>query len=295
MSKRKRNEDNVDEDYNLTDSSANSVTRKSTEKGKHPLSEEMEDCLALLNDLMNENSAQVFNTPVDLAIYPYYTVMCPQPCDFGLIKEMLRNNSLANPEHFAAHVRLVISNCHTFNDPNSQYYLFATKLSKKFDIMYNAMISRWKREVSENKEQNPPTTQNVEEEAILNQEIITLRTKLEATKKQIQTLKQQQSLEANNSKNSSSIIKRVRLTRPKAPLTLKQKEDLVSKISSLGEEDPEFITGLVLIVDPSNSEDPELTLNFADMDDQTILHVHKYVQDTVKALKKSKAASKRRV
>jgi len=305
MHKRKRNDgddDDGDDDEDYNGSSPKIKTEPSRKRKSSGSSgqdtfvnEEMSDCLLLLESIMKEEIAGPFLIPVDhieLNI-PTYPEVIKQPMDLGTIKEMLLGNSLANPEHFAVHIRLVFSNALTFNIEESLVGQYAKKLQTIFETKFAEMVERWKVEVAtgvSDQNQKELDQEREIEKIVLQKNVDTLFTQNENIKLQINELKRKRGQISHHKASLNSVVKRVRLTRPKAPLTIKQKEELCQKIGELGEED---FPGLINLVDPDANDDAEFTLNFAVLDDITILNIQKYVQDCAKA-KKKKNGQKRK-
>jgi len=71
----------------------------------------------------------------------------------------------------------------------------------------------------------------------------------------------------------------VRLTRPKAPLTYKQKEDICKKIAEL---DDKSLPGLLEILHP-DTKDGDIEINIDELDDPTLLNIQKYINKCKKA------------
>lgn len=302
QNKRKRNdEDDDDDDYGSSSTKTKTdSSRKKKSSGSVSgsfVKEEMDDCLVLLETMMKEEIAGPFNQPVDwkaLNLMDYPKII-KNPMDLGSIKEMLLCNSLANTEHFAEHIRLVFNNALTFNTDESHVAQFAKKLLANFESDYIDMLDRWRKEVTENQNNQQNNQQEIDQEKekekqTLKKDLDTLQNQIDNTRQQINELKRKRGL-LEKSAASSSLTKRVKLTRPKAPLTIKQKEELCQKIGELGEED---FPGLINLVDPDANEDTEFTLNFAVLDDTTILSIQKYVQDCAKAKKKKNGSQKKK-
>jgi len=55
---------------------------------------------------------------------------------------MLLNNTLAHPDHFAEHVRLVFKNAMEFNQEGSPVYIQALQCSEWFEPRYQQLIDR---------------------------------------------------------------------------------------------------------------------------------------------------------
>jgi hypothetical protein len=59
---------------------------------------------------------------------------------------MLQANVLANPEHFRQHVLLVFQNAFQFNTDAAPAFLYAKRMEKEFNRLWDEMIARWKQE-----------------------------------------------------------------------------------------------------------------------------------------------------
>lgn len=63
-----------------------------------------------------------------------------------ILQEMLKHNTLENPEHFALHVRLVFENAQLFNLETSEIHHSATTLLELFNQKFADMCQRWKQQ-----------------------------------------------------------------------------------------------------------------------------------------------------
>jgi len=259
------------------------------------VNEELIDCLALLEKLMDQEIAVPFNTPVDfkaLGILDYPKIV-KKPCDLGTIKEMLLAGSLVNTMHFNVHVRLVFDNAILYNKDEAQITVLAKQLLAQFETMFADMIERWKQEMSARNSQTPEDMdkEKEKEKKELQTELDILTTNIDKIKKELFEVRKRKGQNLNNNMLQQGNVKRVKLTRPKAPLTVKQKEELVAKIGELDEED---ITGLINLVDPNAREDEEFSLNLTVMDEMTILNIQKYVLDCLKSKKRKNGQKKKK-
>jgi hypothetical protein len=254
---------------------------------KGVVNEELIDCLALLEKLMDQEIAVPFNTPVDYKLLNLidYPKIVKKPCDLGTIKEMLLAGSLVNTMHFNIHVKLVFENAILYNTDESQITVLAKQLLFQFENMFNEMLEKWRQEVAARDTQTPEDIdkEKEKERRELQNQLDNLTTKIDKIKHELHEVRKRKGQFQDKSSLLSGNVKRVKMTRPKAPLTVKQKEDLVAKIGELDEED---ITGLINLVDPNAREDEEFSLNLTNMDEMTILNIQKYVLDCMKAKKK---------
>jgi len=91
-------------------------------------------------------------------------------------------------------------------------------------------------------------------------------------------------------------IKRIRLSRPKPPLSYKQKEELCDKISKL---QPEDLPGLIPIIQASNTQndggdDGVFEILVEELDDWTLQNVLKYVNEKMRQKKKAAKSQKKK-
>jgi len=246
--------------------------------------EELTDCLALLEKLMDQDIALPFNTPVDhkaLGLLDYPRII-KKPCDLGTIKELLLAGSIVNTMHFNVHVRLVFDNAILFNTDESQITVLAKKLKAQFEQMFEEMLERWKQEVAEHDKQSPEDLdkEKEREKKQLQLELDSLTNNIDKLKQELHEVRKRKGQVVNNTLLNGN-VKRVKLTRPKAPLTVKQKEELVHKIQT--ELDPDDYPALINIADPHAEGDEEFQLNLSILDEMTILNIHKYVSDCIKS------------
>ena len=121
-------------------SSASSSTSKSNNKNKSSggnnssairkakLNEPFLTCRNILEDLMDQDDAIPFNTPVDEATTPDYYKIVKNPMDFASVWSKLNRKEYSSPDEFIDDVRLVFDNCLLYNAPSSQIGLVAQQL-----------------------------------------------------------------------------------------------------------------------------------------------------------------------
>ncbi|KAL2492285.1 Transcription factor GTE10 [Abeliophyllum distichum] len=99
----------------------------------------MKQCETLLNRLMTQKNALIFNSPVDIVAFniPDYFNVIKHPMDLGTIKTKLLSGRYSRPEEFAADVRLTFKNAMTYNPPGHHVHHTAEKMNKHFEV-------RWK-------------------------------------------------------------------------------------------------------------------------------------------------------
>jgi len=255
---------------------------------------EMDECLAILDQLMAHTAAPAFNQPVDwkgLGINDYPTII-KTPMDLGTIRELLLDNALQSPEHFADHVRLVFKNACSYNQPGSSISLAAQNLLNSFERQYERLVDKLlgkeaaeeppqprqkKRRVTQQKDQDDP------EIAELQSTINQLRNSIKQIQKTIDALKKEQKKPPKRTKQQPvappiATIKRIKVTRPRKPLTYEEKAELCIKITNLSSS---YLPGLLDVINKfatSNSQEgDEVEIDIEKLDDNTLLEVSKYV------------------
>ncbi|XP_073142032.1 transcription factor GTE10-like [Henckelia pumila] len=101
----------------------------------------MKQCETLLNRLMSQKHAWVFNEPVDVVKLniPDYRSVIKHPMDLGTIKGKLRTNQYSNTMEFAADVRLTFENAFTYNSRGTEVHCMAEELSRFFEMRWKAI------------------------------------------------------------------------------------------------------------------------------------------------------------
>jgi len=99
---------------------------------------DFEDMHKLLLAFIARPESGPFREPVDwknlgLLDYPQ---LVKHPMDLGTIKLRLESNSYSTIEEVAADIRLVWTNCMTYNQDGSEYYQLADTFAKKFEEKY---------------------------------------------------------------------------------------------------------------------------------------------------------------
>ncbi|KZV58742.1 hypothetical protein F511_18767 [Dorcoceras hygrometricum] len=128
----------------------------------------MKQCETLLNRMMSQKDAWVFNEPVDVVKLniPDYVTIIKHPMDLGTIKGKLRSNQYSSPMDFAADVRLTFENAFTYNLRGSQVHYMAEALSSFFEMRWKAIEKKIPATASESRAskssviiepQNPPS------------------------------------------------------------------------------------------------------------------------------------------
>ena len=104
-------------------------------KSDNKISEELQECLKLLGELMGHEDAEAFLAPVDWESLklPDYPVIIKKPMDLGTIKSNIESGKYDDAYDFAEDVRLVWKNAKLYNTPGSPIYVNAESLSQQFE------------------------------------------------------------------------------------------------------------------------------------------------------------------
>eukprot|EP00898_Chlorokybus_atmophyticus_P001403 jgi/Chlat1/2263/Chrsp17S02572 len=103
-----------------------------------------QECAPLLESLMQNRWAWVFNSPVDvegMGLHDYPLII-KHPMDLGTINSRLSYARYNSPAAFAADVRLVFSNARLYNAPGTDVYTMATNLSAEFERQWRSLQPR---------------------------------------------------------------------------------------------------------------------------------------------------------
>ena len=96
------------------------------------------DMLKLIFALIGRPEASPFREPVDwknLGLHDYLQLV-KKPMDLGTIKNKILANEYKSAEEVAGDVRLVWTNCMTYNQDGSEFYQLAETFAKKFEEKY---------------------------------------------------------------------------------------------------------------------------------------------------------------
>jgi hypothetical protein len=103
------------------------------------MSEEvMKKMVKIINYLMSKPDSGPFREPVDwknLDLYDYPKIV-KRPMDLGTVKRKLERDQYTSASECAADIRLIWTNCKTYNADGSDFYLLAESFSKRFEDRY---------------------------------------------------------------------------------------------------------------------------------------------------------------
>jgi bromodomain adjacent to zinc finger domain protein 1A len=86
-----------------------------------------------LNEMMKSQDGWPFLKPVSRRDAPDYFEVIEKPMDFSTIKNKLNNFKYSDYTNVIEDIRLVFSNCHTYNEPGSDIYKTGMRLSRQFE------------------------------------------------------------------------------------------------------------------------------------------------------------------
>ena len=101
-----------------------------------PISKEQwQWCSTTLKNLKKNKSAGPFLEPVDIVKFniPHYPDIIKHPMDLGTVQAKVNARQYSSLDQFIADVRLIFTNCYTFNGVDSPVSLMATEVEKAFD------------------------------------------------------------------------------------------------------------------------------------------------------------------
>lgn len=111
---------------------------------KVKLTEQLKYCNGILKELLSKKHAAYawpFYKPVDvtaLGLHDYHDII-KFPMDLSTIKKKMENREYHHAQEFAAHIRLMFSNCYKYNPPDHDVVAMARKLQDVFEFRYAKM------------------------------------------------------------------------------------------------------------------------------------------------------------
>lgn len=100
--------------------------------------EEFQLVRKVVTKLRQHEAALFFNEPVDFDIFPDYPKVIKTPMDLRTISEKLESGKYTSLEQAESDIRLVFSNCFTYNGPHTVAY----EQGKKLEKYYNSNIGK---------------------------------------------------------------------------------------------------------------------------------------------------------
>jgi hypothetical protein len=100
--------------------------------------EAMKKMAKLITYLISRQDSVPFREPVDwkgLELFDYPKIV-KKPMDLGTVKRKMERGQYETIEECAVDIRLIWTNCKTYNADGSDFYLLAESFSKRFEERY---------------------------------------------------------------------------------------------------------------------------------------------------------------
>jgi hypothetical protein len=97
----------------------------------------------LLQSMIQRSDTEPFRVPVDwkgMGLFDYPTLI-KKPMDLGTVKRNINGRKYKSIPEAAEDIRLVWTNCMTYNQDGSDFFLLAKNLSKKFEEKYTKLAN----------------------------------------------------------------------------------------------------------------------------------------------------------
>jgi len=97
----------------------------------------------VLQSMIQRSDTEPFRVPVDwkgMGLFDYPTLI-KKPMDLGSVKRNINARKYKSIPEAAEDIRLVWTNCMTYNQDGSDFFLLAKNLSKKFEEKYSKLVN----------------------------------------------------------------------------------------------------------------------------------------------------------
>lgn len=97
----------------------------------------------VLQSMIQRSDTEPFRVPVDwkgMGLFDYPTLI-KKPMDLGTVKRNITSRKYKSIPEAAEDIRLVWTNCMTYNQDGSDFYILAKSLSKKFEEKYTKLVN----------------------------------------------------------------------------------------------------------------------------------------------------------
>ncbi|KAH6829738.1 hypothetical protein C2S53_017401 [Perilla frutescens var. hirtella] len=227
----------------------------------------MKQCETLLNRLMAQPHAWIFNKPVDVVAHkvPEYYDIIKHPMDLGTTKSKLLSNQYSTPMEFAADVRLTFKNAMTFNPPKHDVHIMAEMMGKYFEVRWKSIEKKL-----------PPTA---DESTASKSSVI-----IETESAYVPPAKKQK---------IASKEPRVKLERDKPIMSDAEKQKLGAELEELIAELPDNIINFLKESTLSSGEvtEDEIEIDIDALSDDTLFTLRKLLDDYLLEKKKKQSTS----
>jgi len=247
-------------------------------------------CQQLLTNLMKHKYAGPFNIPVDpvaLALPDYFDKIT-EPMDLGSVQKKLDLNEYEESDEFARDVRLVFSNCRSYNLAQSPIVTMCNSLSNFFEKEFKT-IKAQEIKIVDNHElgemRNIIEELRTEHQKLLGE----LQKLIKETNKGSPSFGSAQDspphlklAKSKHSKHSKPKIKKEPVKRL-LPFDLQQKELLSTKINSLSQENlQDMVLHFKNELSDSQKDNGELEIDLELLSDNTLRRIDDFVNDRLK-------------
>jgi len=249
-------------------------------------------CQQLLTNIMKHKNAGPFNQPVDpIALgIPNYFEKITEPMDFSSVQKKLDLNEYQESDDFARDMRLVFSNCRTYNLATSPIVLMCISISNVFEKEFK-IIKAQEMKIIDNHEMGEMKSV-IEELRAEHQKLLGELHKLvrDSNRTQQPASLYQFQESPPHLKIAKQKIKGKKLKKPKikseipkkvGPFDLKQKELLSQKISSLTEDNIQQLVS-IFAKDLPQSQSGELEIDLEVISDDTLRRIDDFVNECLK-------------
>ncbi len=99
-----------------------------------------------ISTLRSDSNAWPFLEPVNVKDVPDYLDVIKEPIDLSLIAQKHKNREYKNIREFVNDVKLMVNNCLTYNNVETQYYNCGEKIQEALDVLlekYKYIIRYW--------------------------------------------------------------------------------------------------------------------------------------------------------
>lgn len=104
----------------------------------------------VLQSMIQRSDTEPFRVPVDwkgMGLFDYPTLI-KKPMDLGTVKRNINGRKYRSIPEAADDIRLVWTNCMTYNQDGSDFFILAKNLSKKFEEKYAKLVNDLQLDVS---------------------------------------------------------------------------------------------------------------------------------------------------
>ncbi|KAH8741738.1 hypothetical protein FG386_001312 [Cryptosporidium ryanae] len=108
--------------------------------------------LDIIHRLYKRDKQQIFAEPVNAEFVPDYYQVIKNPMDFSTMRKKVLNNEYSDFESFNSDIRLIISNCYTYNRVGTMVYRMGLILEETWDKSIEGSKSRYEQSIINIKE-----------------------------------------------------------------------------------------------------------------------------------------------